>query len=96
MRKKIYSRVYKRGSNFSIGERQLLCMGRALIVISSLTQRNPKILIMDEATANIDGKTDELIQRTILEEFDDVTVINIAHRLDTLIFYDKVLVLDHG
>jgi len=83
------SMVAEGGSNFSVGQRQLLCLARAIL-------RKNKLLICDECSANVDRRTDQLLQEALHKSFDGSTILSVAHRLDTVIDNDLILVLGHG
>lgn len=87
--KGLKSEIEQGGANLSQGEKQLLCLARALLLKN-------KLVIMDEATANIDSQTEQIIQRLLKEKFTDCTLFMIAHRLNTVLGCDKVLTLDQG
>ncbi|KAJ3408448.1 hypothetical protein HDV05_004980 [Chytridiales sp. JEL 0842] len=89
MPSKLETAVTENGKSVSQGQRQLICIARAIL-------SKAKILVLDEATASLDAKTDMLIQEAIKKNFADLTMLTIAHRLNTIIECDRVLVMDAG
>lgn len=77
------------GTGLSLGEKQLLCLARALLA-------SCKIIFLDEVTSNVDYDSDAKIQKIIREDFKECTVVTIAHRINTILDYDKILVMDQG
>lgn len=87
--KSLEYKIEENGSNISVGEKQLICIARALL-------KKTKIILMDEATANIDYRTESILKRNINDDTKDCTVLTIAHRIKTVINYDRILVLKDG
>ncbi|WOG84635.1 hypothetical protein DCAR_0103819 [Daucus carota subsp. sativus] len=89
MERKLDSNVHENGENWSLGQRQLVCLGRVLL-------KKSKVVIFDEATASVDTNTDNLLQRTLKDYFSDCTLITIAHRVTSVLDSDMVVLLSHG
>ncbi|XP_035697627.1 multidrug resistance-associated protein 4-like [Branchiostoma floridae] len=86
---RLATEVGRSGSSFSVGQKQLLCLARTILGYN-------RILLIDEATANMDARSDKLVQKTIRERFEHCTVLTIAHRLNTVIDSDRILVMEDG
>lgn len=89
--KSLEMEVAEGGRNFSAGQRQLISLARGILKL-----RESTILLLDESTASLDHATDEFIQKTIRDEMREATILCIAHRLNTIIDYDRILVLSDG
>ncbi|GMF08724.1 unnamed protein product [Ambrosiozyma monospora] len=98
-------KISESGLNLSVGQRQLVCLARVLLKAQKPEHANAttttqkaaaKILILDEATSSVDAQTDKIIQETIRSELSGLTILTIAHRLDTILDNDRILVLDSG